>query len=158
MPKEIVPQLAFDRLFRTASAGPVVSGFNPNQAAVTNALQRDDLSVLDAVREDAEEAGIAEVAERSRCRLRAGLQIEFAGLCALGAAAAGIRRSLDALEVLMASEDVFLILDPVRAFASLSVGNAIEPWAKAAGQRFEHFAPTLHGHAADEMQGVVARR
>ena len=29
------------------------SGFNPNQAAVTNALQRDDLSVLDAVREDA---------------------------------------------------------------------------------------------------------
>ena len=53
VPKEIVPQLAFDRLFRTASAGPVVSGFNPNQAAVTNALQRDDLSVLDAVREDA---------------------------------------------------------------------------------------------------------
>jgi hypothetical protein len=53
VPKEIVPQLAFDRLFRTASAGPVVSGFNPNQKAVTDALQRDDLSVLDAVREDA---------------------------------------------------------------------------------------------------------
>ncbi len=52
VPKEIVPQLAFDRLFRTASAGPVVSGFNPNQKAVTDALQRDDLSVLDAVRED----------------------------------------------------------------------------------------------------------
>lgn len=52
VPKEIVPQLAFDRLFRTASAGPVVSGFNPNQPAVTNALQRDDLSVLDAVSED----------------------------------------------------------------------------------------------------------
>jgi hypothetical protein len=52
VPKEIVPQLAFDRLFRTASAAPVVSGFNPNQAAVTNALQRDDLSVLDAVSED----------------------------------------------------------------------------------------------------------
>ncbi len=53
VPKEIVPQLAFDRLFRTASAGPVVSGFNPNQKAVTDALQRDDLSVLDAVIEDA---------------------------------------------------------------------------------------------------------
>lgn len=53
VPKEIVPQLAFDRLFRTATAAPVVSGFNPNQAAVTNALQRDDLSVLDAVSEDA---------------------------------------------------------------------------------------------------------
>ena len=53
IPKEIVPQLAFDRLFRTASAGPVVSGFNPNQKAVTDALQRDDLSVLDAVNEDA---------------------------------------------------------------------------------------------------------
>jgi hypothetical protein len=53
VPKEIVPQLAFDRLFRTASAGPVVSGFNPNQKAVTDALQRDDLSVLDAVSEDA---------------------------------------------------------------------------------------------------------
>ena len=52
VPKEIVPQLAFDRLFRTSSAGPVVSGFNPNQAAVTNALQRDDISVLDMVSED----------------------------------------------------------------------------------------------------------
>ena len=53
VPKEIVPQLAFDRLFRASTAGPTVSGFNPNQAAVTNALQRDDLSVLDLVRDDA---------------------------------------------------------------------------------------------------------
>lgn len=52
VPKEIVPQLAFDRLFRSSSAAPVVSGFNPNQAAVTNALQRDDISVLDMVSED----------------------------------------------------------------------------------------------------------
>lgn len=53
VPKEIIPQLAFDRLFRTATAAPVVSGFNPNQPAVVQALQRDDTSVLDLVREDA---------------------------------------------------------------------------------------------------------
>jgi len=53
VPKEIIPQLAFDRLFRTASAAPVVSGFNPNQPDVVKSLQRDDTSVLDIVMEDA---------------------------------------------------------------------------------------------------------
>ncbi|MCH9656763.1 MAG: DUF1552 domain-containing protein [Planctomycetes bacterium] len=53
VPKEIIPQLAFDRLFRTSSAGPVVSGFNPNQPQVVKSLQRDDTSVLDLVLEDA---------------------------------------------------------------------------------------------------------
>ena len=53
VPKEIIPQLAFDRLFRTSSAGPVVSGFNPNQPQVVKSLQRDDTSVLDLVRDDA---------------------------------------------------------------------------------------------------------
>jgi len=53
VPKEIIPQLAFDRLFRTASAAPVVSGFNPNQPAVIQSLQRDDTSVLDLVLDDA---------------------------------------------------------------------------------------------------------
>lgn len=53
VPKEIIPRLAFDRLFRTASAGPVVSGFNPNQKAVADSLARDDASVLDLVMEDA---------------------------------------------------------------------------------------------------------
>lgn len=54
VPKEIIPQLAFDRLFRTASAAPVVSGFNPNQPAVIQSLQRDETSVLDLVREEAQ--------------------------------------------------------------------------------------------------------
>jgi hypothetical protein len=53
VPKEIIPQLAFDRLFRTASAAPVTSGFNPNQPAVVKSLQRDDTSVLDIVMDDA---------------------------------------------------------------------------------------------------------
>jgi hypothetical protein len=53
VPKEIIPQLAFDRLFRTTSSAPVVSGFNPNQPAVIKSLQRDDTSVLDLVSEDA---------------------------------------------------------------------------------------------------------
>jgi hypothetical protein len=53
VPKEIIPQLAFDRLFRSASAAPVVSGFNPNQPAVVKSLQRDETSVLDLVLEDA---------------------------------------------------------------------------------------------------------
>lgn len=53
VPKEIIPQLAFDRLFRTGSSIPVLSGFNPNQAAVNKSLQRDDKSVLDLVQEDA---------------------------------------------------------------------------------------------------------
>jgi len=53
VPKEIVPRLAFDRLFRTTTAGPVVSGFNPRQKAVADSLSRDDTSVLDLVLEDA---------------------------------------------------------------------------------------------------------
>ena len=54
IPNEIVPQLAFDRLFRTGgAAAPPVSGFTPEQPAVTDALARDDLSVLDLVRDDA---------------------------------------------------------------------------------------------------------
>lgn len=52
VPKEIIPRLAFDRLFRTKSV-PVVSGFNPNQKAVADSLARDDASVLDIVLEDA---------------------------------------------------------------------------------------------------------
>jgi len=52
VPKEIIPQLAFDRLFRTRSI-PVISGVDPNQPAVLSALQRDDSSVLDLVLEDA---------------------------------------------------------------------------------------------------------
>ncbi|QDU61062.1 hypothetical protein Pan216_19150 [Planctomycetes bacterium Pan216] len=53
VPKEIVPQLAFDRLFRTGPSIPVVSGFKLDQPAVTRALARDDISVLDSVLEDA---------------------------------------------------------------------------------------------------------
>jgi len=53
VPKEIVPQLAFDRLFRTGKSIPVVSGFTPNQELVNQSLQRDDTSVLDLVMEDA---------------------------------------------------------------------------------------------------------
>ena len=52
-PKEIVPRLAFDRLFRTGTP-PTVSGFTTRQPAVADALARDDVSVLDLVRSDAE--------------------------------------------------------------------------------------------------------
>ncbi len=48
VPKEIVPQLAFDRLFRNRRA-PVTSSVNANDPALLNALQRDDASVLDVV-------------------------------------------------------------------------------------------------------------
>lgn len=51
--KEIVPRLAFDRLFRTNAPSQVVSGFNPNHPAVLKSLQADDTSVLDLVLEDA---------------------------------------------------------------------------------------------------------
>ena len=51
--KEIVPQLAFDRLFRSNRA-PVISGLNPNDPSVLSALQRDDTSVLDIVRDQAQ--------------------------------------------------------------------------------------------------------
>jgi hypothetical protein len=52
VPKEIVPQLAFDRLFRNKRS-PVVSGLDPLHPAVLNSLQRDDTSVLDLVMQDA---------------------------------------------------------------------------------------------------------
>lgn len=52
VPKEIVPQLAFDRLFRS-KRGPVVSSVNPKDPAILSALQRDDASVLDMVLEEA---------------------------------------------------------------------------------------------------------
>ena len=53
VPKEIVPQLAFDRLFRTGAAPAPVSGLTPRQKAVTDSLARDDVSVLDLVLDDA---------------------------------------------------------------------------------------------------------
>lgn len=68
VPKEIVPRLAFDRLFRTTTAGPVVSGFNPNQKAVADSLARDDASVLDLVLEDAK-ALRGKVGESDRAKL-----------------------------------------------------------------------------------------
>jgi hypothetical protein len=52
VPKEIVPQLAFDRLFRNKRA-PVVSGVNPQSPELLDSLQRDDTSVLDVVLEQA---------------------------------------------------------------------------------------------------------
>src|SRR5215510_14604469 len=48
VPKEIVPQLAFDRLFRNNRA-PVVSSLNPKHPSLLASLQRDDTSVLDVV-------------------------------------------------------------------------------------------------------------
>ena len=53
VPKEILPQLAFDRLFRGGTTGPVLSGLSPHQPRVIESLRRDDTSVLDLVREDA---------------------------------------------------------------------------------------------------------
>ncbi|MCA8989700.1 MAG: DUF1552 domain-containing protein [Planctomycetaceae bacterium] len=52
VPKEIIPRLAFDRLFRS-NKSPVVSGFTAQHPAVAQSLSRDELSVLDLVREDA---------------------------------------------------------------------------------------------------------
>ena len=49
--KEIVPQLAFDRLYRNASA-PVISGMDSGHASVIESLQRDRTSVLDLVMEE----------------------------------------------------------------------------------------------------------
>jgi len=49
--KEIVPQLAFDRLYRN-SAAPVVSGMDANHASVIDSLQRDRTSVLDLVMDE----------------------------------------------------------------------------------------------------------
>jgi hypothetical protein len=50
--KEVVPQLAFDRVFR-AIRTPVVSSLNPKDPSLLTALQRDDTSVLDLVADDA---------------------------------------------------------------------------------------------------------
>lgn len=52
VPKEIVPQLAFDRLFRNHRA-PVVSSVNSKDPSLLSSLQRDDSSVLDVVLEGA---------------------------------------------------------------------------------------------------------
>jgi hypothetical protein len=52
VPKEIIPQLAFDRLFR-GSRAPVVSSLNPKHPTVISALQRDDASILDLVKDSA---------------------------------------------------------------------------------------------------------
>jgi hypothetical protein len=52
VPKEIIPQLAFDRLFRN-KRGPVLSNGDPNNPKLLQSLQRDDTSVLDLVMEDA---------------------------------------------------------------------------------------------------------
>lgn len=52
VPKEIVPQLAFDRLFRNHRA-PVISSVNPRNPALLESLQRDDTSILDAVLDQA---------------------------------------------------------------------------------------------------------
>ncbi|MBI3209493.1 MAG: DUF1552 domain-containing protein [Candidatus Solibacter usitatus] len=51
--KEIIPQLAFDRLFRNNTA-PVVSSANPAHPSILSTLQRDDTSILDLAREDAQ--------------------------------------------------------------------------------------------------------
>jgi hypothetical protein len=50
--KEVVPQLAFDRIFR-AIRTPVVSSVNPKDPSLLTALQRDDTSILDLVMDDA---------------------------------------------------------------------------------------------------------
>jgi hypothetical protein len=50
--KEVVPQLAFDRIFR-AIRTPVVSSVNPKDPSILTALQRDDTSILDLVMDDA---------------------------------------------------------------------------------------------------------
>lgn len=49
--KEIVPQLAFDRIYR---GGPKPVFAAPNSSAILNSLQRDDTSILDIVKEDAD--------------------------------------------------------------------------------------------------------
>lgn len=52
VPKEIVPQLAFDRLFRNNTA-PVVSSVDPKHPSLIASLQRDETSVLDLVMDQA---------------------------------------------------------------------------------------------------------
>lgn len=50
VPKEIVPQLAFDRLFRNPKA-KVISGVDSQHRSLVDSLQRDDSSILDIVRD-----------------------------------------------------------------------------------------------------------
>lgn len=50
VPKEIIPQLAFDRLFRHST---VRTGMDPKSPAVMSSLQSDDKSILDLVLADA---------------------------------------------------------------------------------------------------------
>src|SRR5947209_5270249 len=52
VPKEIIPQLAFDRLFRSNKT-PVVSSLNPDDPSLITSLQHDETSVLDLVRDQA---------------------------------------------------------------------------------------------------------
>ena len=52
VPKEIVPQLAFDRIFRGLKS-PVVSSVDSKNPAILESLQRDETSVLDLVRDQA---------------------------------------------------------------------------------------------------------
>ncbi|MEZ5400510.1 MAG: DUF1552 domain-containing protein [Bryobacteraceae bacterium] len=52
VPKEIVPQLAFDRLFRN-QRGPVVSSVDPASQTLIDSFRRDDSSLLDAVLDQA---------------------------------------------------------------------------------------------------------
>lgn len=52
VPKEIIPQLAFDRLFRNLRT-PVVSSLDSKHPSLLASLQRDETSVLDLVLEDA---------------------------------------------------------------------------------------------------------
>lgn len=54
VPKEIVPQLAFDRLFRNRRV-PVVSSVDPQHRSLVASLQRDETSLLDAVLEQAKD-------------------------------------------------------------------------------------------------------
>src|SRR6202035_4771264 len=49
--KEIVPQLAFDRVYRGIRK-PVVSTVNPKDPSLLTSMQRDDASVLDLVMDD----------------------------------------------------------------------------------------------------------
>ncbi|MEO7143974.1 MAG: DUF1552 domain-containing protein [Bryobacteraceae bacterium] len=52
VPKEIIPQLAFDRLFLN-NRTPVVSSIDPKHPSLVASLQRDETSVLDLVSEEA---------------------------------------------------------------------------------------------------------
>lgn len=53
IPKEIVPQIAFDRLFRNQNS-KAISGAHPQDPKVLAALERDETSLLDIVREQAQ--------------------------------------------------------------------------------------------------------